>query len=165
MRDTIARRSDVDAKSIKYDVEPGTKSYRLGTVTFAAKKGGSFDLKGLHADLIKSRFGKGTRSAVNFLEITIAGELAMSEKETLIKATGIEFVLADNPKAESKEKKTAYQRLVEAVKTGSKIESVTGRVQGWNGVWPKALAELSKQMSDPANRPSLVVTDFAVAQP
>ena len=44
MRDTIARQFDVDARSIKYDMEPGSGSYRLGTITFAAKKGKSIDL-------------------------------------------------------------------------------------------------------------------------
>ncbi|MCI0377117.1 MAG: hypothetical protein L0215_05905 [Gemmataceae bacterium] len=166
MRDTIARRSDVDADSIKYDVEPGTKSYRLGTVTFAAKKGQSIDLWALQADLKKTRLGKGTRSAVNYLETTIAGEIVAVEKETLLKATGTHFVLADDPKAQPKDgKKTAYQRLVEAVKKGDKIESVTGRVQGWSGVWPKALGELSKQMADVKKSPELLVTNFVVVQP
>ena len=45
MRDTIARQSDVDKSSIKYEIEPGTGKYRIGTITFAAMKGKSIDLK------------------------------------------------------------------------------------------------------------------------
>lgn len=168
MRDTIARRSDVDKESIKYDVEPGTKSYRNGTVTFAAKKGQSFDLKGLHASLSKTRLAKGTRSAVNYLELTAAGEVAPGGKELVLKVsgTGEQFVLADDPKAKPKaDKKTAYQRLQEAVKKGTKIASVTGRVQGWNGVWPAVLRALSQQLADRDQKPVLVVTDFAIAKP
>ena len=168
MRDTIARRSDVDKDSIKYEVEPGTQKYRKGTTTFATKKGQSFDLKGLCADLKATRLGGGTGSEVLYLEITAAGELIAGEKETLLKVGGTaqQFVLGDDPKAKPEaDKKAPYQRLQEAMKKGEKIVSVTGRVEGWSGRWPTALRELSKQLAEEGKKPLLVVTDFEVAKP
>ncbi len=166
MRDTIARQSGVDKDSIKYEVEPGTKKYRLGTVTFAVKKGQVLDLNKLREDIQATRLGKGTNSAVNYLELTAAGEVVAGEKETLLKVSGTseEFALADDPKADPKaEKKTAYQRLQEAIKKGEKIATVTGRVQGWSGVWPATLKELAKP-PEAGKKPVLIVTDFEPAK-
>jgi hypothetical protein len=170
VRDTIARRSDVDKDSIKYEVEPGTNRYRNGTIRFAAKQGQSIDLKGLHANLKATRLGGRTNSGVNHLEITVAGELVAGEKETVLKVTGTaqQFVLAEDPKAAPKEgKKTAHQRLQEALKKGDKIASVTGRVQGWSGRWPDVLRALeAEEKKDPDKRkpPLLFVSDFQVAK-
>lgn len=167
MRDTIARRSDVDKDSIKYDLEPGTQRYRKATIHFAAKKGKSIDLKDLEANLRATRLGKGTRSGVGFLEITVVGELVGSEKETALKVAGTQqqFVLGDDPKAKPQDgKKTPYQRLQEAAKKGEKIVSVTGRVQGWDGVWPTVLKDLSKEPAQGERRTVLVVTDFELAK-
>ena len=47
VRDTIKRQSDVDAASLKYEVEPGTGRYRNGTITFVAQKGKSNNLQKL----------------------------------------------------------------------------------------------------------------------
>jgi hypothetical protein len=158
----------VDKDSIKFDVEPGTQKYRNGTIAFAVKKGESFDLKGLAGSLKTTRLGGGTRSGVNYLEITVAGELAAGDKETTLKVagTGQQFVLGDDPKADPKaDKKTPYQRLRDAVTKGEKITNVTGRVQGWNGVWPEVLRELSKEPAQGEKKlPVLVVTDFEVAK-
>jgi hypothetical protein len=168
VRDTIARRSDVDKDSIKYEVEPGTQKYRKGTTTFAAKKGQSFDLKGLVADLSATRLGGGTRSEVLYLEITVLGNVVTGEKETQLKVAGTQqqFVLADDPKVKPEEGKlTPYQRLLEAMKKGEKIASVTGRVQSWNGRWPDTLRALTKELADGKTKPLLLVTDFETAKP
>jgi hypothetical protein len=152
---------------MKYKVDPGNEKYRNGTVWFAVKKGKSFDLKALHASLNKTRLAGGTRSGVNYLEVTAAGELVAGKKETVLKVKGTaqQFVLADDPKAKPKaDQKTPYQRLQEALKNGKKIESVTGRVQSWSGVWPKVLRDLSKEFDD-EKKPVLVVTDFETAKP
>jgi hypothetical protein len=153
----------VNKDSIKYDLEPGKKKYAIATITFAAKKGESFDLKGLRDNLSATRLGKGTRSGVNYLEVTVAGEVTSGAKETVLKVadTKQEFVLSEDSKAKpEKGKKTAYQRLEEALKKGEKIVNVTGRVQGWNGVWPGVLRDLGK-----AEKTVLVVTAFDVATP
>jgi hypothetical protein len=156
----------VDKDSIKYKVDPGNEKYRHGTVWFTVKKGKSFDLKALHDSLIKTRLGRGTRSGVNYLEITAAGKVVPGKKETVLEVTGTkqQFVLAEDPKAKPQgDKKTAYQRLQQAVKNGQKVVSVTGRVQSWNGVWPKVLSDLKGEMEG-KKTPVLLVADFEVAK-
>jgi hypothetical protein len=175
VRDTIARQSDVDASSMKYEVEPGEGSYRKGTITFAAQKGESLDLAALHASLQRTRLAGKTRSAVNFLEITARGEVTVVEKETLLKVSGTarQFALGDDPKARPKEgEKTPFRRLCDALAKGDKVVSVTGRVDGWSGPWPMVLRALpggpagdAEKPDQPAGRkpPLLVVTDFQTA--
>jgi hypothetical protein len=147
VRDTIARQSDVDKSSMKYEREEGSGGeYPNATITFAAKKGKSIDLRKIQESLRDTRLGKGTGSGVNYLDITAEGEVVVVDKETLLKVSGTEqqFRLGDDPKAKPKDgEKTAYQRLTEALAKGKKIASVTGRVQGWSGRWPVVLRELA----------------------
>jgi hypothetical protein len=167
VRDTIARQFDVDKDSVKYDVEPGSGRYRLGTITFAAKKGKSVDLKKLHESLRETRLGKRTNSKCISLEITAEGDVVVVDKQPRLKVsgTGQEFTLADDPKAKPKEgTKSAYERLKEALAKGEKIARVTGHVQAWSGVWPKvliALDEKEKTEKPSTKKPELlVVTGF-----
>src|SRR6516162_6810182 len=164
VRDTIARQSDVDKNSIKYEVEPGTARYRHGTIAFAAAKGKSIDLEKLQKDLKATRLGKGTRSGVNYLEITAEGDVAVNNKDIVLKVSGTnqEFKLVEDPKAKPKEgTSTPYQRLRAALDKGAKIANVTGRVQAGNGVWPKVLAELEKENEAKEPTPRLlIVTEF-----
>jgi hypothetical protein len=176
VRDTIARQSDVDKDSIKYEVEPGTGHYRNGTVTFAAKKGKSIDLKKLHDSIKATRLSGQTRSAVNYLEITAEGEVIVAGKATLLKVSGTaqQFALGEDPKARStNDAESPFQRLREALARGEKVTSVTGRVHGWTGPWPvvlralpgesvKGSAEPDKLAGD--KRPLLLVTDFRAAK-
>jgi hypothetical protein len=169
VRDTIARRSDVDKNSVKFEVEPGTGKYRNGTITFSALKGESIDLQKLCENIKETRLGKGTRSKVNYLEITAEGELVAADKDALLTVSGTaqQFTLDDDPKAKPEEGvKTPYQRLRETLAKGEKIASVTGRVQGWSGVWPEVLRELATEPAKDMDKPGrkkptlLVVTDF-----
>src|SRR5262249_19246146 len=101
---------------MKYEVEPGTGKYRLGTITFAAKKGKSIDLPSIQKGLRATRLGDKTNSAVNYLDITAEGEVVVGDKETLLKVNGAgpQFLLGADPKANPKEgEKTPYQRLTE----------------------------------------------------
>jgi hypothetical protein len=174
VRDTIARQSDVDKDSIKYDVEPGNAKYRNGTITFAAKKGKSIDLYALHTNLLMTRLGKGTRSAVNYLDITAEGEVVQHNKDMRLKVSGThqQFTLGEDPKAKAKEgTKTPFQRLREVLATGDKVVSVTGRVQGWAGTWPATLKEIEqKRLKDNELAPEkrtptlLMVMDFEIAK-
>jgi len=164
VRDTIARQSDVDKNSIKYDVAPGTERYRHGTIAFAATKGKSIDLEKLQKSLKATRLGKGTRSGVNYLEITAEGDVAVVKKDMILKVSGTnqEYKLVDDAKAKPKEgTNTPYQRLRAALDKGVTIANVTGRVQAWNGVWPKVLRELEKENEAKEPTPRLlVVTEF-----
>ena len=176
MRDTIARQSDVDKSSMKYEVEPGTGKYRLGTITFSAKKGKSIDLSSIHKSLRATRLGDKTNSGVNYLDITAEGEVVVGDKETLLKVNGAgpQFLLGADPKATAKEgEKTPYQRLTEALAKGKRIAGVTGRVQGWSGRWPDVLRELAektvKDAKDPDNAATkmltlLIVKDFEIVE-
>ena len=176
MRDTIARQSDVDKSSVKYEVEPGTGKYRNGTITFAAAKGKSIDLQKIQKSLQATRLHTGTRSGVNYRDITVEGDVVVVDRETLVKATGTEqrFLLGDDPKAKPKEvEKTPYQRLTEALAKGKKIANVTGRVQGWSGRWPEVLRELAEKTENDAkesgkaatnHRTLLVVQEFEIAK-
>jgi hypothetical protein len=152
-------------------VEPGTGRYRIGVITFSAQKGKSVDLAKIQTALQNTRLGRGTKSGVNYFDITAKGEVVVGEKETLLKVSGAtqEFALGEDPKAKPKEgAKTPFQRLREALANGEKVASVTGRVDGWNGRWPEVLKKLSeeagkdseKSEKPTAGRPRLFVTDF-----
>jgi hypothetical protein len=161
---------------MKYEVEPGTGKYRNGTITFAAKKGKSIDLKKIQKDLQATRLGKGTSSGVNYLDITAEGEVVAGDKETLLRVSGDEqqFLLGDDPKAKPKEgEKTPYQQLTDALAKDKKIASVTGRVQGWSGRWPVVLRELAGETEKDAKEPNkpatnkrtlLIVKEFKIAE-
>jgi hypothetical protein len=173
VRDTIARQSDVDKSSMKYEVEPGSGRYRIGTITFFAKKGKSIDLEKIHESIKGTRLSGGTRSAINYLEITVEGTVVEVDKKMLLRVTGTmhQFGLSDDPKAKP-EAKTPLQRLREALAKGEKVVTVTGRVEGWSGPWPVVLRELpgAPAKGSKEDKPSskkkalLVVTDFQMAK-
>ena len=177
MRDTIARQSDVDKSLMKYEIEPGSKGkYQIGTITFYAKKGKSIDLEKIHQDIKATRLSGKTHSEVKYLEITAAGMVAASDKETRLEVagTGQQFALADDPKAKTKKgEKTAFQRLQDALAKGEEVVSVTGLVQGWSGLWPEVLREFpgksakktaEAEKSVPKKMPVLIVTDFQTSK-
>jgi hypothetical protein len=93
-----------------------------------------------------------------------------ADKELRLNVAGTKqhFPLGEDPKAKPKEgEKTALARLREAVAKGEKVTSVTGRVQGWSGVFPAVLKELAEQEAkEPGLRKPAVlfVTDFEVAR-
>jgi hypothetical protein len=168
-RDATARQSDVDDKSVKLVAE-GESRYSPGKITFSAKKGKSIDLDKLRADLQETRLGKRTSSRVTYLEITATGKVVEDGKELRLHVGGTkqQFLLGEDPKDKPKEgEKTPLARLRESVAKGKKVISVTGRVQGWSGVWPAVLKELAaEQEKEPSKRkPSVLhVTDFEVAK-
>ncbi len=162
MRDTIARQSDVDAKSVKMEVEPGKKKYAVGIITFQTRDGKGLDLARLHAAIKATRLSGRTNSTVNYFDITARGDVTTTGQETLLTVGGTKqkFALADDPKARPKKgEQTPFQRLRAAVEKGTRVTSVTGRLQGWSGGWPQVLRE------DPAAKklPVLVVKDFRTA--
>jgi hypothetical protein len=169
-REAAARQSGVDDKSVKLIGEGEKARYQPGKVTFSAKKGKSVDLAKLRADIQETRLGKRTNSRVTYLEITATGKVAEAGKELQLTVGGTkqQFLLGEDPKAKPKEgEKTPLGRLREAVAKGKKVVSVTGRVQGWSGVWPAVLKELAaEEAKEPSKRKPTVlhVTDFEVAR-
>ena len=160
-RDAIARQYDVDKNRVILVCEAGKGSYRPGTITFFPKKGKSVDLRKMEESLRATRLSGGTGMSVESLEITATGEVVVGDGSTAVltlkvAGTSQQFVLsAANTKDGAK---TALRRLCEEVVAGTKIISVTGRVEGWSGTFPVVLRALAAQ---PADAPVvLVVTSF-----
>ena len=54
-----------------------------------------------------------------------------------------DFVLADDPKVKRKNgEKSAFIQMNDAIASGKEVINVTGRLDGWRGLWPKVLREL-----------------------
>jgi hypothetical protein len=156
--DAIARQYDVDADSTKLIRPTNQKGgYQLGTIEFAAKKGKSIDLAKIHESITATRLSGGTSMSMDYLELTVKGEVIERDKMLVLKVsgTGQELVLSEEPTA-----KDGLKRLREAVTRGDKVSTVTGRVPGWNGRFPVVLAEWAKA-SDTQKR-TLAVVDFKV---
>jgi hypothetical protein len=159
-RDAIARQFDVDKNSVTLTCEPGKGGYRPGLITFYAKKGKSIDLDKIRESIAATRLSGGTNMGMDYLEITARGEIAVSDKEVLLKVSGTDqqFVLGNDPG-----KKGHLERLRQALKQGQKVTSITGRVQGWNGRFPDALRALAKTAA--AQGPMvLLVTEFEIGK-
>jgi hypothetical protein len=163
-RDAIARLYDVEKNSVKLVAEPAKGSYQPGTILFSARKNKSIDLDKMYASLQATRLSGGTRMGIDYLEITATGQVVAAERDVLLKVAGTaqQFALGDDPSAKPKEgEKSPFQRLQEALARGAKVTGVTGRVQGWNGVFPVVL----RSWPDEATKkpPMLIVTDFQTA--
>jgi hypothetical protein len=149
--DAIARQYDVNKNSVKLFCEPGKGSYRPGTISFLAKKGKSIDLDQIRESITATRLSGGTNMSVDYLEITVTGDIQAGEKEVVLKGkNGPAFVLVDGPKT-----KGIVQKMLEA---SDKVTSVTGQVQGWNGRFPVMLQALAKTSGQ--ERLHLLVTSF-----
>jgi hypothetical protein len=156
-RDAIARQYDVDKNLVTLTCEPevpgGKKGYRPGLITFFPKKGKSLDLDKMQESIAATRLSGGTNMGVDWLELTLRGEVVLRDKEMLFKVSGTdqEFVLDQEASA-----KAAFPKLRETVAGGAKVTTVTGRVPGWSGRFPDVLKALTKA---PARR-TLLGTDF-----
>lgn len=154
--DAIARLYDVDADSMNLHRPIGQRgSYQFGTIQFAAKKGKSIDLDKMCESITATRLSGGTNMRVDWMEITIQGEVIQRDKELVLKVsgTGQEFVLSEEPSA-----KGVLQRLREAMARGGKVPTVTGRVPGWNGRFPEVLAAWAEAPN--TQKRKLEVMDF-----
>ena len=154
--DAIARQSDVDADATKITRPKDQKGgYQLGTIEFAPKKGKAIDLDKIQESIAATRLSGGTSMRMDYLEITVRGEVFERDKELVLKVsgTGQELALSEEPTA-----KEGLQRLREAVARGDKVSMVTGRVPGWSGVFPAVLAAWAK--APEAQKRKLMVTEF-----
>jgi hypothetical protein len=149
----------VDKDSVKLDADKGI-------LTFKAKKGKSLDPDTLLDAIKKTTF----HSTLNYLEVKAVGEVAVGEKETLLKVTGgmQQFVLGPDPDAKPKEgDATPFQRLKEAASKGQKTVSVTGRVHGWGGDFRRGKKAEDAKKAAPAGQKGprlLIVTAFETAK-
>ena len=138
-RDATARQYDVDADAVRLDIP-------TGEITFRAKKGRLVNLDKLHESIWATRLSGNTGMSLNWLDVTAVGEVVVEKDRTILKVTGSDdyFILKEDPKAKTGDK-TAFARLREAVERGQKLESVTGRVEGWSGHFPVFLKALPKK--------------------
>ena len=160
-RDAITRLDDVDKDSLKLDTQ-------AGTITFQPKKGRSLDPDRILQAIKATSF----HSRLNYLEITVVGEIVGGERQTRLKVTGTtqEFLLGDDPSTPPKEGEiTPFQRLRQALASRRRVVSVTGRVYGWGGdlrrrrgAQPEAgpSGPAKPDGSDEKTIPLLVVTGF-----
>ena len=144
-REAIARQFDVDEDSVTFKRLTQTGKYDHGRITFKAKKGKRISLDQLHESLWATRLSGGTKSGLLSLEVTVVGEVVVNPKEVILRVTGFRdhFVLADDPKVERTDgEKSAFTQMHDAIASGKKVINVTGRLDGWRGLWPKVLREL-----------------------
>lgn len=158
-RDAISRQYDVEKNSMTLTCEEGKKSYRPGIITFHAKKGRSLDIDKIRESITATRLSGGTGMKVDYLEITATGMIEFGDRTTVLKVSGtdVEFTLHEDADA-----KGMLEKLRTAVKRGDKIATVTGRLPGWNGVFPKVLQGLAAM--PPEHRNQLQVTGFELSK-
>jgi len=145
-RDATARQYDVDADSVKLDVNKGE-------VTFRAKKGRLVDLDKLHESIWATRLGVNTGMALNWVDVNAVGELVAEKDRLVLKVKGSDqsFVLKES---DSHKKVFAKLREQAAEDKQRTVVNVFGRLEGWTGHFPSFLKA-------PPKRPRvIVVRDF-----
>jgi len=132
-RDATARQYDVDADSVKLNMDKGE-------VTFRAKKGKLVDLDKLHESIWATRLGVGTGMSMNWLDVTAVGELVAEKDRVVLKVKGSDqlFVLKQDDKK-------VFARLRDAAEGKQKSASVSGRLEEWTGHFPPFLKTLPKK--------------------
>lgn len=145
-RDAIARLYDVDARMMKLvplprDKRPNVGNYLPGLIHFEAKKGKSVDLDQMHESISATRLSGGTNMRMDYLELTVVGEVQERGKDLILKVsgTGQEFLLGDDVDI-----KGGLEKLRKALADGAKVTTVTGRVQGWFGRFPEVMSAWGK---------------------
>jgi hypothetical protein len=157
-RDAIARLYDVDANRVKLVPSPEKARYQHGMIYFAAKKGKSIDLDKILESITATRLSGGTNMRVDYLEITVRGEVTLGDKLLLkVSGTGQEFVLSEGPGA-----KGTLQVLGRDVKRDGRSVTITGQVHGWSGRFPDVLKALANSAGE--KRLQLAVTTFEIAK-
>ncbi|MDA1016816.1 MAG: hypothetical protein O3A00_20455 [Planctomycetota bacterium] len=143
-RDATARLYDVEDSSVVYK-KPGKRGrYDHGTIAFNARKGKLVDLDKLHESVWATRLSGGTSSGLVKLDVRVLGNVVIEDGQAVMKVAGSksEFVLADDPSVKvALGQKTVLQQIRDSIATGKPVVNVTGQVQGWNGHWPKFLAQ------------------------
>ena len=120
---------------------------KAGTFEVTAKDGKSLDYQAVASAIAKQH-------KTEWVEIAVLGTLAPAQPLSFkASATGQTFLLAEDPAWKKKEEKSPFQKLPEALKTGAKLASVTGRV-----------VEQAAKAGTPKPPPTLEVTDFKLAK-
>lgn len=163
-RDATARLYDVKEDSVALD-------QKKGLITFRARKGTLVSLDRLHESLWATRLSGRTGMKLLSLEVTAVGEVDGGKTPILVvRGSEQHFVLLDDSKKEPRERlplgtkrkrtkdaKSPYARMIQALERGDKVVGVTGVLDGWSGLFPKLLASL------PEKPRRIIVTSFEVA--
>jgi hypothetical protein len=154
-RDAISRQYDVDKNLVTLTCADSKGSYVPGLITFFPKTGRTIDLKNIRESINNTRLSAGTNMGVDYLEITALGAVEIHDKALMLKVavTGQPFTLNEAPSA-----KGQLLKLRDALGRGEKVTSVTGRVQGWTGIFPNVL---KAQANAPAIQ-TLHLIDFEI---
>lgn len=156
-REATARLYDVDQDSVVLEKLTQTGKYDQGTITFRAKEGKLIDLDELHESIWATRLSRGTRSGLVGLEVTAVGDVVDNEEGTVLVVAGSDayFVLG---KHTDDEHKAAFDQMRSALDRGEKVASVSGRIDGWAGLWPDVLRQ------PPPKPRRILVTAFETAE-
>jgi hypothetical protein len=119
----------VDRDLVRLDTE-------AGTIVFQAKKGKLLAVDQIYESFLATTlYGPNGIESVRYLEVTALGEVVVVDGTTLLKVadTTHRFALGNDPDSKpTAGKKTAFQRLREALAKGERVTGVTGRVHRWN---------------------------------
>src|SRR2546423_13246023 len=104
-RDAISRQYDVDRNQVTLTCEEGKGGYRPGIITFSPKAGKSLDLHKMEESIRATRLSGGTSMSVDYLEITITGDVVIDGPTALFKVSGAsqQFLLKEaGPKEDAR---------------------------------------------------------------
>lgn len=127
-----------------------------GLIQFEAKKGKSINLDQMHESISATRLSGGTDMRMDYLEITVRGEVLERGKDLVLKVsgTGQELLLGEDVDI-----KAGLEKLRKTLADGAKVTTVTGRVQGWFGLFPEVMRAWGKTLG---KERTLGVTRFEV---
>lgn len=142
----------MDKDSVKLSCETDAGKYRPGKITFQAKEGKSINLGKIQEAITATRLSGDTNMRVEYLRITVRGNLTLRDKEPVLLVSGAtqEFELAADDRQLEK-------RLLEAAGRTAAGVTVVGRVDGWNGRFPVVLRTLAKRYGTDGETPILLV--------
>ena len=103
------------------------------------------DLDRLRESLQATRLSGRTGMEVRYLELNVRGKVVAVGSELRLRAGGQEFLLAGEE---------APLARLRALAKGAADVSLTGRVQGWSGLFPDVLRALAEQQSGDPGKPA-----------
>ena len=156
-REAIARLYDVDDNSLTYQKPDVKGKYDIGSISFRAKRDKLIDLGQIHESVWATRLSGGTRSALVSLDVTVIGSVTYENgtAKLLEPTTRKAFLLSSERTAEATAR---LRKLHSSVENGERLLTVSGRLEGWKGHWPKFLNK------PPPKTLRLIVTDFSLTR-
>ncbi len=142
----------MDSESVTLTCETDEGKYRPGKITFRAKEGKSINLGKIQESITATRLSGNTNMRVDYLEITVRGNLTLHNGQPILQVAGAEqqFDLeADDRELE--------KRLRDAAGRSEQSVTVVGSVDGWAGRFPVVLRTFAKRYGTDGSKPILLV--------